>query len=91
MVGVPETFSIASFAQEIPRAVVTEIDAFVTIFDEVTGRAAWQNAVTAEVRHLDVLVAEFKEFTPSVVLSSSPPTSGFENDLLSTLAVRAVE
>jgi hypothetical protein len=49
MVGVPEAFSVACFAQEIPHAVVAEIEAFVTIFDRVTGRAAWQDAVTAEV------------------------------------------
>lgn len=47
MTDVPERFSIAPVQQEIPRAVVSDIEAFVRVFDRVTTRAAWQSGVTA--------------------------------------------
>lgn len=43
----PESFSIAVLHQEVPRAVLAEIDAFLRAFDRVTTRAAWQETVTA--------------------------------------------
>jgi len=47
MRGVPEDFSVAPIHQEIPRATMAAIDAFVRVFDGVTTRPAWQAAVTA--------------------------------------------
>jgi hypothetical protein len=46
MTGVPHEFSVASWQQEISRAVVAEIEAFVALFDRVTTRQAWQLFVT---------------------------------------------
>ncbi len=47
MPDVPDRFSIASAHQEIPRAILAEIDAFLRVFERVTTRRAWQEAVTA--------------------------------------------
>lgn len=47
MADVPERFGIAALHQEIPRAVLAEIEAFIQVFDRVTGREAWQRAATA--------------------------------------------
>jgi hypothetical protein len=47
MPGVPERFSVARAHQEIPRAILAEIDAFIRMFDRVTTRSAWQQTVTA--------------------------------------------
>lgn len=47
MIDVPERFSIAPVHQEIPREIVSGIEAFVRLFDRVTTRAAWQSRVTA--------------------------------------------
>lgn len=41
-----EEFSVACCAQEIPRATVAEIEAFIAVFDRVTTRSAWQEQVT---------------------------------------------
>lgn len=46
MPDVPQRFSVARTHQEIPRAVLAEIDAFVHVFDRVTTRPAWQQVVT---------------------------------------------
>jgi hypothetical protein len=47
MLDVPERFSIAPLHQEVPGAVLDEIDAFVSLFDRITTRDAWQHAATA--------------------------------------------
>ncbi len=47
MADVPERFGIAAAHQEIPHAVLAEIDAFVRVFDRVTGRGAWRDEATA--------------------------------------------
>ncbi len=44
---VPERFSIAPVDLEIPRAALSEIEAFIGVFDRVTGRDAWQERATA--------------------------------------------
>jgi hypothetical protein len=48
MVEVPERFSVACVAHEVPRASMADIESFIAIFDAVTGRSAWQDAVTGE-------------------------------------------
>jgi hypothetical protein len=45
MPGIPGEFSVTTLHQEIPRAVLAGIDAFVRIFDAVTTRASWREAV----------------------------------------------
>lgn len=45
---VPERFGIAPLHQEIPHAVLAEIEAFVRVFDRVTGREAWQRVATSD-------------------------------------------
>jgi hypothetical protein len=47
MPDVPERFSVALGHQEIPRKTLAAIDAFIRMFDRVTTRPAWQQAVTA--------------------------------------------
>lgn len=47
MSRVPGGFSVALLHQEIPAGVLAEIDRFIDVFDRVTGRPAWQDAVTA--------------------------------------------
>lgn len=47
MPAIPDKFSVVPLHQEIPRAILTEIDSFIDVFDRVTTRAAWQDAVTA--------------------------------------------
>jgi hypothetical protein len=47
MSQVPEGFSVARLHQEIPPATLAEIDGFVRVFDRVTTRRVWQQAVTA--------------------------------------------
>jgi hypothetical protein len=49
MPGIPAEFSVATLHQEIPRAVLSGIDAFVRIFDAVTARPSWREAVTKSV------------------------------------------
>ena len=46
MPRIPAEFSVATLHQEIPRAVLSGIDAFVRIFDAVTARPSWREAVT---------------------------------------------
>ena len=46
MPGIPGEFSVTTLHQEIPRAVLTGIDAFLRIFDAVTARPSWREAVT---------------------------------------------
>jgi hypothetical protein len=46
MPGIPGEFSVTTLHQEIPRAVLSGIDAFVRIFDAVTARLGWREAVT---------------------------------------------
>jgi hypothetical protein len=45
---VPERFSIAPVHQEIPCDVLAEIEAFIGVFDRVTGCDAWQEQAMAE-------------------------------------------
>ena len=47
MSEVPEGFSVALVAQEIPAEVLAEIDEFVRVFDRVTSRPIWQEGVTS--------------------------------------------
>ena len=47
MPEVPERFSVALAHQEIPRAILAEIDDFIRTFDRVTTRPAWQEMVGA--------------------------------------------
>jgi hypothetical protein len=47
MRGVPENFSVAFAHQEVPRAVLTQIEDFIGLFDRVTTRPAWQATVVA--------------------------------------------
>ena len=47
MADVPGSFSIALVHQEVPRPILAGIDAFLGVFDRVTTRPAWQQAVTA--------------------------------------------
>ena len=46
MPGIPGEFSVTTQHQEIPHAVLTGIDAFARIFDAVTARPSWREAVT---------------------------------------------
>jgi hypothetical protein len=46
MRGVPRDFSVASVHQELPRATMQQIDAFLRVLDRVTTRPAWQDHVT---------------------------------------------
>jgi len=47
MADVPERFSVASVHQEIPRAILADIDGFIRVFDRVTTRPPWQQAAIA--------------------------------------------
>jgi hypothetical protein len=47
MPAIPTVFSVAAVCQEIPRATLQAIDAFVRLFDRITSRDAWQERVTA--------------------------------------------
>lgn len=47
MPEVPERFSVALAHQDIPAAILAEIDTFIRTFDRITTRPAWQEAVTA--------------------------------------------
>jgi hypothetical protein len=47
MSQVPEGFSVALLHQEIPPATLAGIDGFLRVFDRVTTRRAWQQAVTS--------------------------------------------
>jgi len=47
MPEVPERFSVALAHQEIPKAILAEIDDFIRTFDRVTTRPAWQETVTS--------------------------------------------
>jgi hypothetical protein len=47
MSRVPRGFSVAPLHQEIPSDVLAGIDRFIDVFDHVTARPAWQEAVTA--------------------------------------------
>ena len=46
MSEVPDGFSVALVAQQIPEHVLAEIDEFVRVFDRVTSRPTWQQGVT---------------------------------------------
>jgi hypothetical protein len=46
MADVPERFSVAAVHQEIPRAILADIDSFIRVFDRVTTRPLWQQGVT---------------------------------------------
>lgn len=63
MRDVPERFSVAGVHQEIPSAILSEIEAFIRVFDRVTGRQAWQEAALAP--------------GPAVVKSPHPETCFF--------------
>lgn len=43
--GVPDEFSVTFAHQVIPAAVLDEIDAFIRVFEDVTTRPVWQEAV----------------------------------------------
>ena len=47
MPDVPEGFSIALVPQVVPRALLAAIESFIRVFDRVTTRSAWQEAMTA--------------------------------------------
>jgi hypothetical protein len=49
MPEVPERFSVALAHQEIPKAILAEIDNFIRTFDRVTTRSAWHENVPASV------------------------------------------
>lgn len=63
MADVPERFSIAPLHQEVPRAVLDEITAFIRVFDRVTGRDAWQRRAV--------------ETAPAIARSSRPESCFF--------------
>ena len=48
MADVPERLGIAPVHQEIPRAILTDIEEFIRVFDRVTSRRAWQERATTE-------------------------------------------
>jgi len=47
MPDVPERFSVALVPQVVPRALLATIENFIRVFDRVTTRPAWQEAMTA--------------------------------------------
>ncbi len=47
MPEIPGAFSVAPFHQEVPGAILEDIDRFIRVFDRVTTRPAWQDRVTA--------------------------------------------
>jgi hypothetical protein len=47
MSDVPERFSVALVPQVVPRALLAAIESFIRVFDRVTTRPAWQEAMTA--------------------------------------------
>jgi hypothetical protein len=47
MPDVPEGFSVALVPQVVPRALLAAIESFIRVFDRVTTRPAWQEAMTA--------------------------------------------
>ena len=47
MSAVPARFSVATVRQEIPEAVLAEIEGFIRLFDQVTSRPAWREVATA--------------------------------------------
>jgi hypothetical protein len=47
MPEIPREFSVVPLAQWIPRTTLGEIDNFIWLFDRVTTRVSWQNAITA--------------------------------------------
>jgi len=47
MPDVPVGFSVALVPQVVPRALLAAIESFIRVFDRVTTRPAWQDAMTA--------------------------------------------
>jgi hypothetical protein len=47
MPDVPERLSVARVPQVVPRALLAAIESFIRVFDRVTTRPAWQDAMTA--------------------------------------------
>ncbi|HUH93280.1 MAG TPA: hypothetical protein VL742_09065 [Casimicrobiaceae bacterium] len=47
MPDVPEGFSVALVSQVVPRTLVAAIESFIRVFDRVTTRPTWQEAMTA--------------------------------------------
>jgi hypothetical protein len=47
MSDVPERLSVALVPQVVPRALLAAIESFIRVFDRVTTRPAWQDAMTA--------------------------------------------
>lgn len=45
--GIPDDFSVVSAHQEVPRAIIEQIDRFIDVFERVTTRALWQRAMMA--------------------------------------------
>lgn len=52
MSEVPEGFSVALVAQEIPADVLAGIEEFIRVFDRVTSRTSWQEGVTSPALEL---------------------------------------
>jgi hypothetical protein len=50
MADVPERFSVALPHQQIPARILAGIDQLIRVFDRVTLRPAWQDAVTRRHR-----------------------------------------
>lgn len=48
MPEIPAQFSVVPFPQTIPRTTLTEIDAFIRLFDRITLSRTWQQTVTAD-------------------------------------------
>ena len=47
MPAVPEQFSVVSTSQKVPQTILADIATFISTFNRVTGRRAWQKKVTA--------------------------------------------
>ena len=47
MLDVPESFSVALVCQVVPRTLLAAIESFIRVFDRVTTRPSWQEAMTA--------------------------------------------
>ena len=52
MAEVPDGFSVALVHQEIPSEVVTQVEAFIRVFESVTTRPEWQQRVTASAAEI---------------------------------------
>lgn len=46
--GVPDDFSVVAAHQEVPRAIIEQIDRFIDVFERVTTSALWQRVVLVD-------------------------------------------